>query len=639
MRPKAQKILKRSLITGCTAVCISSPFLAQADEPPIAADTRHDLDNVVVTATMTAKTLQDVPGSVEVITAKDIKEMNATTVAEALENATGLIVSSETGRVGAPSIRGTRSKQTLVLLDGRRLAAGYGDLVDIKQIPVVMIERIEVVRGPSSSLYGSDAIGGVVNIITKKPVKKWKMDATGQIGVNREGEGGAYLGSGYGNGHYDRFSLMAGGEYNAKNKWNRVNGDTLDDGDTINQGYGAARFNIDLTKTQSVSGGFDYTDRTMEGQRFIENASRIRTADDTRLGYYLQYDGTFADNYHAMLRLNRSEYRNTIKLAPGPTPATAEEGTKDNNLNQAEARFSGLFFKQHLITAGFEYREEERKDATARQMDVNNISLYLQDEYQLFKPLYLVLGGRFDDNSKFGSQWTPRASLIYDILDNLRLKGSYGRGFRAPGISELFVTSWRQKGKLIYEPNQNLKAEKSESYEVGIEGEYGSYRGSLTLFRNELKDMIDAVYYKSVGTGSAKKDYYQFKNISSAVTQGIELESSVKLPVGFDLSGNATWLETEDKSTGKELVGQPNFKGYVKLGYTDKAHAFHANFRTSITGRTYNGTGSDAAYPLLHCYLSKGLTDNFKIYAGVENILDRSTTEPTFFYTGVNITF
>lgn len=639
MKPTTQAILKRSLVTGCAAVCISAPFPARADQLQPAADTRQDLDNVVVTATMTEKTLQDVPGSVEVITAQEIKEMNATTVAEALENATGLIVASETGRVGAPSIRGTKSKQTLVLIDGRRMAVGYGDLVDIKQIPVVMIERIEIVRGPSSSLYGSDAIGGVINIITKKPAKKWKMEATGQAGINREGEGGASLGSGYGNGHYDRFSLLAGGEYKAKNRWNRITGDNLDDGDKINQGYGSGRFSIDLTKTQSVSGGFDYSDRTMEGQRYIESASRIRTADDTRLGYYLQYDGTFADNYHAMLRLNRSEYRNTIKLNPGPTPATAEEGTKDNNLNQAEARFSGLFFKQHLVTAGFEYREEERKDATAKQMDVNNVSLYLQDEYQIFKPLYLVLGGRFDDNSRFGSQWTPRASLIYDILDNLRLKGSYGRGFRAPSITELFVTSWRQKGKYIYEPNQNLKAEKSESYEVGIEGEYGSYRGSLTLFRNELKDMIDAVYYKSVGTGQAKKDYYQFKNISKAMTQGIELESSVKLPMGFDLSGNATWLETEDTSTGKELAGQPNFKGYAKLGYTDKAHAFHANIRTSFTGRTYNGTGSDAGYPLLHCYLSKGLTDNFKIYAGVENILDRATTEPTFVYTGVNITF
>lgn len=637
MKTRTHALLKRSIVAGCAAVCISAPFLARADQPQPAADTRQDLDNVVVTATMTGKNLQDVPGSVEVITAQEIKEMNATTVAEALENATGLIVSSETGRVKAPSIRGTKSKQTLVLIDGRRMAVGYGDLININQIPVVMVERIEVVRGPSSSLYGSDAIGGVVNIITKKPVKKWKMEANGQAGINREGEGGAYLGSAYGNGYYDRFSLLVGGEYNAKNKWNRTDNDNQDDGDKTGQGSGAGRFAVDLARDHTLSGGFEYSDNSMEGVRFIEGAVRNRDADDTRLGYYLQYDGTFANNYQMMLRLNRSEFTNKITLTPAST--TSEEGTKDNNLNQAEARFSGLFFKQHLVTAGFEYREEERKDATAKQMDVNNVSLYLQDEYQIFKPLYLVLGGRFDDNSKFGSQWTPRASLIYDILDNLRLKGSYGRGFRAPSITELFVTSWRQKGKYIYEPNQNLKAEKSESYEVGIEGEYGSYRGSLTLFRNELKDMIDAVYYKSVGTGQTKKDYYQFKNISKAMTQGIELESSVKLPMGFDLSGNATWLETEDKSTGKELAGQPNFKGYVKLGYTDKAHAFHANIRTSFTGRTYNGTGSDAGYPLLHCYLSKGLTDTFKIYAGVENILDRTEKEPTFVYTGVNITF
>ena len=236
--------------------------------------------------------------------------------------------------------------------------------------------------------------------------------------------------------------------------------------------------------------------------------------------------------------------------------------------------------------------------------------------------------------------------MIYSIFNNLRLKGSYGCGFRAPTISELFVTSYRKRGKWVYEPNSDLDPEKSESYEVGIEGEYKKFWGRITAFRNEIEDLIEAVYYESTGTGNQRKDYYKYQNISEATMEGLELECGFKLPLGFSISGNLTYLETEDKETGKDLEGQPDYKGYLKLGYSHLEFGLRANVRMDYIGERYYASGTENGYTLYNCYLSKELFQHYTLFAGVNNIFNKKVemdnvvyVEPTFFYTGITIRY
>lgn len=257
---------------------MDNPLTLQAETTGQETAARQlNLEPVVITATMTEKNLDDLPGSVEVVTAQEIREMNASTVAQALENSVGLIVESSSGRMKTPCIRGTRNKQTLILVDGRRLPVGFGDLVDINQIPVSMVERIEIVRGPSSSLYGSDAIGGGVNIIMKKPVKKPEASALAHTGVNEDGEGASFLGGAAVNGYHKNISYIIAGDYRGTNKWNRTEGDGVDDGDHIRMQTNAARISIDLLEGHQLSAGFDYSKRDMDGayaisRCFQENA-------------------------------------------------------------------------------------------------------------------------------------------------------------------------------------------------------------------------------------------------------------------------------------------------------------------------------------------------------------------------------
>lgn len=608
------------------------------------AGTDQNMDKMVVTATMTEKRIADAPGSIEVISAQDITELNAQTVAQALESATGLIVSNESGRVKVPSIRGARAKHTLILLDGRRLAYGFNDMVDLRQIPTTMVERIEIVRGPASSLYGSDALGGVVNIITKKASREVTAKASGQYGRQIDGENDRFNFGGYLGGGTDQVRTLLAMEAGHENGWDR-NGAAPDDGFSQEPAFLAGRLAWDLTDGQSLSAGAEYMQNTYDGLQFYEGSDRTRTADESRQGYFLQYDAAFLDVHNVMVRLNRSEFDNELGFAPF---AASGERVTEQYTNQLEARYSGLFLGNHLLTAGGEVRREGLDD-TQNDMGTNehtdNYSLFLQDEFQILDPLTLTLSLRYDSHSEFGEHWSPRASIVYTILEGLRLKGSFGQGFKAPSLSELYVKSLRQKGKLVYEANEDLKEEESTSYEVGVEGEYGDMYGGVTLFRTEVDNLIESVFDRSEGTGKNKKDFYIYENIAEATLQGVEVQAGVKLPLGFSLDGNAIWLDADNKS-GEDVGGQPEFKAFAKLGYTLPEYRLRANFHASFVDQMTYAEGDKESYTICGLYLAKDINDNFEIFTGAENIFgtrlnrnDVEQIEPVTVYAGLTMKF
>jgi outer membrane receptor for ferrienterochelin and colicins len=623
--------------------------LAVLHAGPVRADqaaSPQRLDEVVVTATGSAKELLDTPGAVEVITAREIRDLNALTVADALETAVGLSISRESGRVEVPGIRGTRSKHTLVLLDGRRLAFGFNDLVDLRQIPAVMVERIEIVRGPASALYGSDALGGVVNIITRSAPDQWRGMARGQSGVNRDGEAEEYVGGGFVGGPVsDRFRFLVSGELRHKDGWDK-SGKLPDDGFAEEPGFLAGRIIFDLTDLQTLSAGLEYMENTYLGDQLYENLARERRGDEERLGYYLQYDAQLRGTDRLLVRMNRSGYEHELNFTPF---AASGERITEQDTTQAEARYTGQVLDSHLITLGAEYRRDALDDTlagTRTDKDVDNVSILVQDEFHLFDPLYAVLGMRWDDHSAFGSQWSPRGSLIYSLTDHLRLKSSVGRGFRAPSLTELYVTSLRKRGKEVFEANPDLKAETSTTWELGIAGERNIYRAGLTGFYTEVDDLIETVFQRIEGTGKSKRDVYLYQNIAEATIKGIEAEAGILLPQGFSLDGNLTWQEVENKTGSGDIGGIPEYKGFLKLGYAVPEWRLRANLRMSYTGNLTYADGDSYSYPLFGAYLSKGLNAHFEIFAGVDNIFDKRIErndvvqiEPTTFYAGVTVRF
>ena len=624
-------------------IALLGAVLCVATATPASAD--QNMDTMVVTATMTEQTVAEAPGSVEVITGQDMADQNALTVAEALETATGMVVSRESGRIEVPSIRGARSKHTLVLLDGRRLAFGYNDMIDLRQIPTTMVERIEVVRGPASALYGSDALGGVVNIITKKAPSEWTAKLRGQYGGQVNGENQGFTVGGYVGGGTDRVHALLATEANHQAGWDK-NGDAPDDGFSADPAFLAARLAVDLTEMQTLTAGAEYMQNTHAGDQVYESRTRERQADEERQGYFLQYDAQFADTQTLMLRANHSGYEDEIGFTPY---AASGERTTEQSTNQLEARYSALLLSDHMLTLGGEIRRDGLDDTQAgvdTDEHVDNYSVLVQDEYQIIDPLTLVVSLRYDNHSEFGDHLSPRASLVYAVMDNLRLKGSFGQGFRAPSLSELYVTSQRQKGKVVHEANENLQEEESTSYELGVEGEYEAFHGGLTVFRTDIDNMIEAVLDRTVGKGSNKVTYYTYDNIAEATVQGLEVQAGVKLPLGFSLDGNAIWLDVDNKSGGEDIGGQPEFKAYAKLGYELPEYRIRANIHSSFVDRMTYADGDKDSYVTCGAHVAKELSNTFEIFAGAENIFgthlkreDVEQIEPATVYAGLTMKF
>jgi len=635
--------MKKILVVTCICFALLIPEIAVSGETP-AHENNSKIEDMVVTATMTEKIIKDAPGSVEVITEQDILEMGADTVAQALEEATGLLMTTETGRMMRPSIRGTGNKHTLVLIDGRRMASGFKDLTGLEQIPVDLIDHIEVVRGPASALYGSDAIGGVVNIITKKPSKTLTMGATAKYGRNTYGDGEESVGSAYVGNSINRFGFLLTGGYRGKNGYD-MDGVTPDDGDDIDMKSAGGRFSYQLNETHALLAGFEAVDRNFNGLRDLQNLDRERDTDDRRLNCFLEYDGKITPDSALMLRANHSWHDNEVAVDP-PTSEIAgsigDESDAERTLDQLEARFSSRIFEKHLLTMGTEYLTERREDSTSLDDRVETYSIYAQDEYQILDPLYLALSARWDHYSDFGSEWTPRLSMTYAILDNLRLKGAWGMGFRAPGFLELYIPTYMRQGKVVYEPNADLDPESSQSYEIGIQGEYKNFQATVTWFKTDIEDLIEAVYYTSTGSGKQKVDYYQYRNIAEASISGVEFECSLKLPAGFTLSGNLAYLDTEDKTTGEKLEGRPDYKGSVKLAYAYLPLGIRANVRVTHVGERYYADEDADSMTIVDAYVSKDVTDRFQLFAGVDNLFNSGKDnykEPEFFYCGIRFSY
>ncbi|MGD9504856.1 MAG: TonB-dependent receptor plug domain-containing protein [Syntrophobacteraceae bacterium] len=602
---------------------------------PLYAQT-YELPSVVVTPTMTERSPDSAPGSVQVIDRKEIESLGAETAADVLRYATGAEMLSGTGRSEGLSIRGLGAQRTLVLLDGRRMSLGYKATFDVNQIPTTMIDHIEIVRGPGSALYGSDAIGGVVNIITRKPphAVEAEVDVRGGGGESAERSGEGVIGGGFGP---LRANIAA--SHFEKDGWDG-DGELPDDIDDTSLDAVLSRAVLDLDSSHAVSAGGEWSAFSREGQRLYLNKERTYDADDKRRGGFVQYDFAPKEGpFNAMLRA----YGNRYEGSPHFTP-TADESDENRELLQAEARGSYSIGNLLTLTGGGEFREEtlDGGDLTLSMDDEksrNAGAVFLQGDWRPLERLNIVAGVRFDDYEESGSHVTPRvvASLF---IPYGRVWAGYGQGFKAPTLDQLYGKTKTKGGNEIYNGNEDLDPETSQGCEAGVELRKDWAWCRVTGFYNHLEDMIDAELLSKIG----KTYTYTWKNVDEARTAGAEMEAGVQLPMNVALSGNMTYLTTENEETGFDLAQAPTWKGGVTLSWRIPSWGVETRLHYLYFGDSEDGEGNSLdSYNTVNLYASKTLTEHLRLYAGVDNIFDERnedyTISPVQVYGGLKMTF
>jgi vitamin B12 transporter len=618
------------------------------------------LEPVVVTATKLETPVSEIASSVTVITAEEIENRQPTSALDVLRTVPGLDVVRQGGLGQQTSVflRGGNSTHTLVLVDGIEMndPANPGRSFDFATLGTDNIERIEIVRGPGSTLYGSDAIGGVINIITRK--------GSGKPTITLSAEGGSF------ETHQEKLSLSGGNDlwnYSLAASFIESNGISAADeryGNSERDGYDrtsvssrigitpTTNFDLDFflryfdseADLDTFAGPFgDDPNNTFDSEAlFLRLQGRLFLLDDLweqKLGFALSdYD-----------RENRDE---TDALHPFDSSLT----TYDGRLYKVDWQHNLYLHPTNTLTVGIEYEKEEAENTSQYfyenplwntndkfdKKSVETTGYYVQDQVKLWQDFITTVGLRVDDHEEFGARLTYRITSSYLFRQTgTRIKGTYGTAFKAPTLAQLYENSTYVLG------NPDLTPEKSRGWDIGIEQGFWDNHASLgiTYFENHFEDLIDTFF-------SLSSFKYEYENIDEAQSKGIEIVASVRPVDDLTFSASYTYTDTENRTTGERLLRRPLHKYNLNVNYRflDRANAnldiFYFGEREDLDLYDWTQTKTLGAYTVVNLALSYEISEHFRIHGRVENLFDEEYEEVNGFgtpgiagYAGASLTF
>jgi len=608
-----------------TLVCTAHAF---GQESP-------QLDEIVVTATRSETALTEVGSSITVISRDEIEQRQKPFVLDLLRTVPSLDVVQNGGPGGTTAvfIRGASSTHTLVLMDGVRMndPSAMGTLFDFANLTTNNIERIEVLRGPQSTLYGSDAIGGVINIITRRGEGR----ASGFVSA----EGGSFgtaLEKAAISGGADMFRYSLG---LSRQDTEGISSAGKNYGNHEKDGYHATSVSTRLGITPSRKLDVDCIIRYLDTKADMDNGGGTGQDDPNSVvrseQLFVRGQGRlslFDDFWEQKMGISFSnlerEFRNDTDTSH---PTDMDRSNYHGDSLAFDWQHILRLHKTNTVTLGVETREDKAHSDYYSESSYGSYSsvfpkesdritgYYLQDRISLWDSLFTTLGVRLDDHSRFGTEVTYRFTSSYLIKQSsTRLKGSYGTGFKAPSLYQLYEPTYG---------NQALNPEKSTGWDIGVEQALinGSMELGATWFSNDFENLIEF-------DSSASK----YKNTARAESYGVELTAVVTPIDDLTLHAGYTWTKTEDRSTGKELLRRPenkfsldanyrfNKKGNVNLGIAYVGSRFDNAYNpiTYATSRVELG-----GYLLVNLAASYDVTKWLQVFARVDNLLDREYEE------------
>lgn len=588
--------MKRSILlptVALAAVC-STPAFAQEAETP--------LPEVVVTATRIDVIADETPGA-RVITGADIERRGAVFAADILTDAPGLSVTRSGAFGGAAQVRmrGATPGKTLVLIDGAPVndAAEPNGAYDFSSLDLGDIDRIEVLSGPQSSLWGSDAIGGVIAFTTRE---------TDGVRLNAEtGSFATYRGN---------LSIGVANDSRAVSAWvSRFQTDGVSaadeaDGNPEADGFRSTTVGIKgrhaFNGVVSVDGSLRWSDSHADLDGFPAPTYALADTADTQ--DVEQWSG-FARLKARALGLDQQFSVATSDIARDTVSAFPSSFEADRRVLRWQA--DGVALVTALAYAvGLEREESSGSLSTGLGENLGTSSAFATARLQVSDRLSVVGALRHDETDDFGGETTGRLSAAYDLGGGFILSGAYGTGFKAPSISQAVCDFCFSST-----PYPVLRPETAEGVEaaLGWRSADGRIEGRATVYRLTVEDQITYVF------DSATFDSY-YVNLAETRTDGVELEGRALLPGGFDLTLAYAWTDATDRTTGARLLRVPEHAGSATLGWTGKRLSGALTIRAE--GDMLDSGGTREGFVTANLNAAWDLTDKVALTLRAENLAD-----------------
>jgi outer membrane receptor for ferrienterochelin and colicins len=634
----------------------------------------EELEEVIISATRTIRQLSSLPLPAQIISKKEIKAVNSIRLSDILNEQTGLITVPDFGGGEGIQLQGLDSQYTLILIDGVPLVGRSAGTLDLNRVSVGNIKQIEIIKGASSSLYGNEALGGVINIITEDPKNGFNGNANyrgGSFGTHDVSTNINYKKNKFGiNTFVNRFSS---------------NGYDLVDNDAVNTVEPFSNYTLNSKMT------YDFTEKTkllVSGRFYHQTQDNIATetlkgeSEINEWNSLVKLDHNFNVKWSSYLEFYATQYK-------------AEEFLNDEIGNSfSRSDFNQLFIrpefrttyqlnKKNVFIAGIGLTHERLKRTDFFGTPVfNSPYVYAQYDGNPTEKINIILGARYDDHSEYQSQFSPKGAIRYKLNDKIALKGSVGYGFKTPDFRQLYfdftnatvgytvlgynavstrIPQLEAEGQLlsivvpVSEFNDDLKPESSIGYNFGIDIKpFSNFKLNINFFRNDIENLIDT---RVIARRTNGQNVFSYYNVNRVYTQGIEFNANYKLNNNLTISGGYQLLYAKDKEAEQDFEdGQvfarltpssPSFRlnkdeyfglfnrsrhmANFKIFYTIPKWDLETNLRTTYrskfglfdtNGNTYLDKYDDFVngYTIWDFAVNKTIYKNYKVGIGIDNI-------------------
>ncbi len=570
------------------------------------------LEDVVVTATRTPQKISDTLGDISVITEQEIQKAGQTSLVELLSMQPGVEM-AQNGGVGKSSdiyIRGANATHTVVLVDGMRINSASNGTTALQSIPLSQIERIEILRGPASGLYGADAIGGVIQIFTKSASGKPRLNAS--LGLGTYGTSIADAGVSGRTGDTS-FSLQAGSV--STNGVSAINNPRNTSYNPDADGYSNKNYSARLAQHFGANHEIGLSAFLSENENHTDSGSNKSFdyyGSQTLSTFQLYSKNRFTDSWLSTLRFGQS--RDNLKTYSARSSTNAASTYTVFETVQTQYLWQNdITTRAGLFTLGTERREQDLDGTTNFTVKERNIQSYLAGWQARFGSNSMQANLRNDDNSQFGNKTTGSASYGYQFTPEWRANASFGTAFAAPTFNQLYTPP-----TTTFRSNPELKPEESNNKELGLYYDNGSHKLGAVYYYNKVDDLIVNTRVR-IGSITPQVPI----NVNQAVLKGLTLTYQCSL-AGLQLRASADLQRPQDEATGNLLPRRAKEHGNLALSKSWGPWALGSEIEAS--GSRYNDAANlipISGYALVNLYTNFKINNDWSLNARINNLLDK----------------